>query len=1142
MTGKGTALPYEEEEAIKKWILEMSSKEGTQAWQTIARTVQEVLNERGLKVFKNNNKPTSGWLQAFLRRHPELRKIRIGYWTTGIVGDPTKSVENKDSHEVKVVVPGLEDEDEDEEDYSNIIEEYVSEESCDELEEDLLNNKANIMKKDAIKVEAENIQPSLEGKERLAAVLKKQKTLQTQDTKTSLGETESLPGSKIIIRPSSLQELSSKAQREYIIPDSLDSVLSRLKTDDSSPEFKGLSTKFDKSLKQNGLSSKTSRDSKLNGLPLEAFPMDLNVLSPEPSDSSQDVRGPSPESNGSSLDVDILSPEPSDSCSQLECLSLHPSDSSMDIDYVPQLHPSSPNINDPSAEPSDSGPGWNGLSPVLSAPSPKVNGLFRKLSDSLPKQNSVSVKMCNSSIQLSSFGGQTCKVLLKPVKEEVGGEDGVGGDKCESEDGGGGRGDEEGCVGVLGNGNIVKDNGKQDGERVGTVRGEDAGLVKSSGIGRGDIGKEQGRKGIKRKRKGKDGGGVGVKVNVEKWEGEGGSRVEGGGKIEKEDIGLGVSEESLERLRREGGVGKGEKERYVRTGIGKREGGAGAGAGVGEGFGKGEGGAVVRVGLGRGEGIAGVRIGSGEGRGKGRGMGQKIEILSLGVGGKKVKVGGVGPDGVGTGIGIRKVMGGGTLVGKVGGGGKSDSGVSVLSNKFIRVLLKNVPKSQIMQKAEDSVKHTANKPGDGAYKLLLLPNPAGPKPVPLAVPKENLNTLPFKMTAFRSYNQNDVGTEQHPSADATRGTQPETRKEGATKVLCVSGSKPSGNTDQSLRDDSTTGRLQVSSENMPRSSALNYPDSSGLQVKQKNLSPLKKPCDKSLSNEDAEFLRDLEESAFSVQEPDGPELESPCQESVKDKKKEAKKVGEDAVINMETAKKPRITVKKVSSLMRQPSTESETPHIRDEADMLSAASIMKEDNQLKHSVDYVAGLETMYGVILSCIGIEKLNQYLQWLKEGRMPDDPLFQTWEKAKRMVEEAKAEMETSNPSSSQDVDGNHDMLVPLMEVDEAEAKYLYVPNTEDNNGNPLARLEGSCVLSGEAYDLLSDNLWEDDVKTEILDSEDVKPLLELEVEKMEPQEANSAEPAAPKPVALASEESEVRLSGRQKRKIKKKCPCCS
>ncbi|XP_037804867.1 uncharacterized protein LOC119599195 [Penaeus monodon] len=77
MTGKGTALPYEEEEAIKKWILEMSTKEGTQAWQTIARTVQEVLNERGLKVFKNNNKPTSGWLQAFLRRHPELRKIRM---------------------------------------------------------------------------------------------------------------------------------------------------------------------------------------------------------------------------------------------------------------------------------------------------------------------------------------------------------------------------------------------------------------------------------------------------------------------------------------------------------------------------------------------------------------------------------------------------------------------------------------------------------------------------------------------------------------------------------------------------------------------------------------------------------------------------------------------------------------------------------------------------------------------------------------------------------------------------------------------------------------------------------------------------------------------------------------------------------
>lgn len=228
--------------------------------------------------------------------------------------------------------------------------------------------------------------------------------------------------------------------------------------------------------------------------------------------------------------------------------------------------------------------------------------------------------------------------------------------------------------------------------------------------------------------------------------------------------------------------------------------------------------------------------------------------------------------------------------------------------------------------------------------------------------------------------------------------------------------------------------------------------------------------------------------------------------------------------------------------MRQPSPERETPFIRDDENMLCTASITKEDSQQKVSVDYVAGLETMYGVILSCIGIERLNQYLQWVKDGRMPDDPLFQTWEKAKRMVEEAKAEMEMSSPGSSQDVDGNRDMLVPLMEVDEAEAKYLYVPSTDDNNGSPLARLEGSsCVLSGEAYELLSDNLWEDDVKMEIVDSEDVKPLLELEVEKLEPQEAESSEPTDPKPVAVA-EESEVRCSGRQKRRIKKKCPCCS
>lgn len=89
MTGKGTALVQEEEEAIKTWILEKSASEELLSWETIASTLQQILNERGLNIFKNNNKPTSGWLQAFMRRHPELRKVRLGPWSIGIVATPT---------------------------------------------------------------------------------------------------------------------------------------------------------------------------------------------------------------------------------------------------------------------------------------------------------------------------------------------------------------------------------------------------------------------------------------------------------------------------------------------------------------------------------------------------------------------------------------------------------------------------------------------------------------------------------------------------------------------------------------------------------------------------------------------------------------------------------------------------------------------------------------------------------------------------------------------------------------------------------------------------------------------------------------------------------------------------------------------
>ncbi|XP_042892167.1 uncharacterized protein LOC122266462 [Penaeus japonicus] len=101
MTGKGPALNQEEEEAIKVWILERSTVQESLSWEAIASTVQEVLNERGLTKFKNNNRPTSGWLQSFLRRHPELTKVRLKGWTTGVTANPTEGVEEEEKQDVK---------------------------------------------------------------------------------------------------------------------------------------------------------------------------------------------------------------------------------------------------------------------------------------------------------------------------------------------------------------------------------------------------------------------------------------------------------------------------------------------------------------------------------------------------------------------------------------------------------------------------------------------------------------------------------------------------------------------------------------------------------------------------------------------------------------------------------------------------------------------------------------------------------------------------------------------------------------------------------------------------------------------------------------------------------------------------------
>ena len=75
--GMATALTQDEELEICDWMMRMSKMGHPKAWKSLAVAVKDVLDKMGRRnVFKNNNTPTSGWLQAFKRRHPVIKGIK----------------------------------------------------------------------------------------------------------------------------------------------------------------------------------------------------------------------------------------------------------------------------------------------------------------------------------------------------------------------------------------------------------------------------------------------------------------------------------------------------------------------------------------------------------------------------------------------------------------------------------------------------------------------------------------------------------------------------------------------------------------------------------------------------------------------------------------------------------------------------------------------------------------------------------------------------------------------------------------------------------------------------------------------------------------------------------------------------------
>ncbi|XP_047741629.1 uncharacterized protein LOC125177544 [Hyalella azteca] len=72
-SGAPPALSPEEEKLVVDWVLETARMGQPPSWKRLSLAVKEMLDRSGhTKVFTNNNIPSSGWLRAFKKRHPNL--------------------------------------------------------------------------------------------------------------------------------------------------------------------------------------------------------------------------------------------------------------------------------------------------------------------------------------------------------------------------------------------------------------------------------------------------------------------------------------------------------------------------------------------------------------------------------------------------------------------------------------------------------------------------------------------------------------------------------------------------------------------------------------------------------------------------------------------------------------------------------------------------------------------------------------------------------------------------------------------------------------------------------------------------------------------------------------------------------------
>ena len=72
-SGAPPALSEQEEQMVVEWVLETARMGQPLSWKRLSVAVKEMLDRSGhTKVFANNNMPSSGWLRAFKKRHPNL--------------------------------------------------------------------------------------------------------------------------------------------------------------------------------------------------------------------------------------------------------------------------------------------------------------------------------------------------------------------------------------------------------------------------------------------------------------------------------------------------------------------------------------------------------------------------------------------------------------------------------------------------------------------------------------------------------------------------------------------------------------------------------------------------------------------------------------------------------------------------------------------------------------------------------------------------------------------------------------------------------------------------------------------------------------------------------------------------------------